>query len=127
MLQPDIECRKLEADKAQKTLDSHAIVVEKSTVVPYSEHNLRRAVVEWMIYTNQVRYRPSLTRYILTRLKPLSATEHSSFINMIQLAARGPKEGVVIPSAKATRVEILDLFYQFMMRLRKVFEVRLTV
>jgi hypothetical protein len=54
MLQPDIEHRKVEADKAQKTLDSHAFVVEKSNIVPYSEHNLRWAVVEWMIYTNQV-------------------------------------------------------------------------
>ncbi|KAI0742039.1 hypothetical protein C8Q80DRAFT_1110649, partial [Daedaleopsis nitida] len=113
-LPSDIELRK-EAKAAAKrrqaeqtTLDGHLHDMSKhERNIMYSEDNFRRAVVEWLICTDQ----------------PLSAVEHPKFKVMIKTAAAAT-DGVKIPSRKAARAEIMRMFNKEMSQLRAKLQVR---
>ncbi|EJD50307.1 hypothetical protein AURDEDRAFT_58667 [Auricularia subglabra TFB-10046 SS5] len=101
--------RKEAAEKAaslpstvQTSLDSHLV----NKPPPYSDALLRQAIIDWLVETNQ----------------PLSAVDHPRFRHMLEVASRA-KNGIKIPSRKATRAEILQVFRQHMADLKK----RLTV
>jgi hypothetical protein len=49
--------------------------------------------------------------------QPLSASEQPTFIEMLEIASRA-KDGIVIPTQKACRVEIINIFCEFIVDLR---------
>ncbi|KAI0739796.1 hypothetical protein C8Q80DRAFT_1111210 [Daedaleopsis nitida] len=96
------------AKLAQQTLDAHLRTeTPKERVYRYSEAIFRRAVIEWLICTDQ----------------PLSAVEHPKFKEMIKIAAAAT-QGVEIPSRKVARAEIMRLFNDQMKGLRDKLTVR---
>ena len=56
-------------------------------------------------------------------MQPLQALEHSSFHNMIDIAARATK-GITIPNRKASRKHIIELFKKTLKSLRLKLTVR---
>ena len=48
----DVKKRKESAEEVTRTLDPH--LREKKGVVPYSDKLFRRAVIEWLVATDQV-------------------------------------------------------------------------
>ncbi|KAH8827386.1 hypothetical protein DL96DRAFT_1464853, partial [Flagelloscypha sp. PMI_526] len=102
----DIKARKqAETDSARQTtqssLDAHVKPIPKPVILPYSDDLFKLAATEWLIETQQ----------------PIAALQHPKFKEMINVAARATN-GVVIPSLKDTRKEIIRLFKQEMTRLR---------
>ncbi|KAI0702200.1 hypothetical protein C8Q76DRAFT_633194 [Earliella scabrosa] len=110
-LPSDIQARKKaeEQQKAQQgTLDGHLKDMStKERNIKYSEDVFRRAVVEWLICTDQ----------------PISAVEHPKFKQMIHVAAAATN-GVTIPSRKAARAGIMRMFNSELEGLRKKLTVR---
>ena len=56
----------------------------------------------------------------------LCVPEHTTFHDMIQMALHGPRDGINIPSHKATWIGILDLFCKFMNDIKTNLTVSLT-
>ncbi|KAJ7886571.1 hypothetical protein B0H14DRAFT_2338193 [Mycena olivaceomarginata] len=107
-LEDDISARKKAAADAeevksklhQQTLIPH-LRDKPERVVPYSDSAFRNAALEWLIATDQ----------------PIDALNHPKFKEMINFAACATN-GVKIPSGKAARDEILNLFQKQMENLR---------
>lgn len=113
------------AKVSQATLDAH--LKERTTKernIKYSEGIFRKAVVEWLICTDQVCivcrgvYMPCLWYSYVLFSQPISAVEHPKFRQMIEIAAASTK-GASIPSRKAARAEIMRMFNTEMDGLRK--------
>ncbi|KAF8587534.1 hypothetical protein K439DRAFT_1309410, partial [Ramaria rubella] len=62
-------------------------------VILYSDERFKQAAMEWLIATDQ----------------PIQALEHPKFVEMIDVAAWA-KNGVKVPTGKATREGIMSLF-----------------
>jgi hypothetical protein len=120
-LKDDVDKRKLLV--TQSSLDTHVVSVVQSTVIPYTPTNMKWAIVKWIIWTDQVCGVFFDTLLHLPAHQPMHAMEEESFIEMIQLASQGPKEGVAIPTRKATCIEIINLFCEYMIDLRERFTV----
>ena len=59
MLPGDVGARKKEREESQRTIDSH--LTERKLVdriMPYSDKIFRKAAIEWLIATDQVRHLP---------------------------------------------------------------------
>ncbi len=109
------------AKVSQATLDAH--LKERSTKernIKYSEGVFRKAVVEWLICTDQVCIvcHGAYTYSYVLFSQPISAVEHPKFRQMIEIAAASTK-GASIPSRKAARAEIMRMFNTEMDGLRK--------
>ncbi|EIM90991.1 uncharacterized protein STEHIDRAFT_48545, partial [Stereum hirsutum FP-91666 SS1] len=74
---------------------------------PYSDETFANAAINWAYMTNQ----------------PLRVFQHPKFKRIIELASRA-KNGIKIPSEKATRKQIIDCWYQHLRWLRKHLNVR---
>lgn len=110
----------------QQVLDGHLQdMSKKERVIAYSELAFKRAAVEWLIATDQVRLRTRYQKDIFSTrsLQPIWAFEHSTFREMIQLAARATGS-VKIPDRKAARKQIMDMWHERMGGLKAHFEVR---
>ncbi|KAF8584385.1 hypothetical protein K439DRAFT_1292351, partial [Ramaria rubella] len=62
-------------------------------VIPYSDERFKQAAMEWLIATDQ----------------PIQALGHPKFVEMIDVAAQA-KNGVKVPTGKATGEGIMSLF-----------------
>jgi trans-aconitate methyltransferase len=119
---------KAAAEVATRTLDRD--LTEKKIaerVVPYSDQAFRRAIIEWLVSTDQVLAR-FLSKVILSSnlvlsIQPLQALEHPKFKDMIDLAARATN-GVKISGRKATQAEIKRMFKEHLTRLKAKLNVR---
>ena len=61
-----------------------------------------------------------------TRFQPIQALEHPSFQELVGVASRA-KHGVDIPGRKSTRGEILNLFKDYIIHLRTVLSVSVSL
>ena len=59
MLPGDVGARKKEREESQRTIDSHLTERKLADrVMPYSDKIFRKAAIEWLIATDQVRHLP---------------------------------------------------------------------
>lgn len=68
--------------------------------------------VKWIRRGRRIGYSRQLAQSLLI-------TEHPAFAELIQMASRGPRDLIDIPSRHATRVEILEMFKEGMSRIRE--------
>lgn len=87
------------------TLDSHVIVTERVTVLPYSNDAFMQCAVKWIADTDQVSVSHCKLniQHDVKTCQALNALEHPTFQDMIYMAARAPTGNIVkIPGRKAT-------------------------
>ncbi|KLO11377.1 hypothetical protein SCHPADRAFT_812629, partial [Schizopora paradoxa] len=107
MIPKDTKARKASEDDRQQKILGHLVEKPQEDVkIPYSERNFLRAVLEWVVGTDQ----------------PLSASEHPLFRQMIEIASRC-KDAITIPNRHVTRKEIISLFKVHIRSLREKFTV----
>ena len=98
----DVKKRKVAAETVTRTLDCDLRERKLADrVLPYSDKLFQQAAIEWLVATDQ----------------PIRALEHPRFKEMIDIASRATN-GVKIPSRKATRAEIKNMFKDYLMRLK---------
>ena len=108
----------------QGQLDSHLQEMpRKERVIPYTDALFREAAIEWLVATDQVTisyFVHRLTSSILIRfcVQPIQALEHPAFQKMVGIAARATN-GIIIPNRKATRQEIMNMFKNQLIHLKK--------
>ena len=94
--------RKAAAETVTRTLDRDLRERKLANrVLLYSNKLFQQAAIEWLVATDQ----------------PIRALEHPRFKEMIDIASRATN-GVKIPSRKATRAEIKNMFKDYLMRLK---------
>ncbi|KAH9920979.1 hypothetical protein B0H21DRAFT_701867 [Amylocystis lapponica] len=110
MLPKDSKARRAQAAaNTQGRLDPHLKVMPKQLhTEPYTHARFRDASIEWIVATDQ----------------PIQALEHPTFRKMIDIASRAT-EAIKIPGRKRTRKEIIRMFQQQLLHLRKKLNVRL--
>lgn len=134
MLPCDVKKRKeaLAAEKERKKqtqLDPHLKErSKKERVISYSHELFRKAAIEWLIATDQVRLSLVLAAFGTPYthnldLQPISALEHPLYARMIETAAAA-RDGVEIPSRKVARQEIVGMFQEHMRKLKAKLNVR---
>jgi hypothetical protein len=126
MLPGDVKARKVKAERAQQTINSHLIERKLAErVLPYSDKLFKKAAIEWLVTTDQVSLRHPLMQIVtdVWCVEPIQAFEHPKFKEMIDVAARATN-GVKIPGRKATRVEIIRIFKNHLTKLKKTLNVR---
>jgi hypothetical protein len=117
--------QKLAEDRLKQTsIDPHLEErVPKERVIPYSDGSFRQTALEWLIETDQVRFRLTVVSSFIHHInQPIQALEHPKFKEMISVAARAT-HGVTIPNRKATRNYIMDLFQKNLTNLRSTLTV----
>ncbi|KIK57888.1 hypothetical protein GYMLUDRAFT_171993, partial [Collybiopsis luxurians FD-317 M1] len=104
MIPADVRAHKDAQEAAaanQTTIDDHAVPLPpKECIVPYSDELFEKAVIEWLVATDQ----------------PLAAFEHPKFHEMIAVAAQATN-GVKIPHRKAACSAIISMFKKNLLEL----------
>ena len=95
----------------QTSIDPHLQErVLKERVIPYLDGIFQRAVLEWLIETDQVCVCLTVMSSFIDHMnQPLQALNNPKFKEMISVAARAT-HGITIPNHKATWKHIIDLF-----------------
>ncbi|KAG2066399.1 hypothetical protein BDR04DRAFT_1030107, partial [Suillus decipiens] len=105
MLPQDVKECKMAAtvvNTQQTSLNRHLQEIPfNKVVIPYTDTLFCEATIEWLISTSQ----------------PIQAVDHSSFKNMINIAAHA-MNGMVLPNGNAMHHDIMDLFKTQMMKLK---------
>jgi hypothetical protein len=66
MLPGDVKARKKKAERAQQAIDSHLTERKLANrVVPYSDKLFKKAAIEWLVATDQVRLPSSMRLHFL--------------------------------------------------------------
>ena len=66
MLPSDVKARKKKAEWAQQAIDSHLTECKLADrVIPYSDKLFKKAAIEWLVVTDQVRQPSSMRLHFL--------------------------------------------------------------